>query len=236
MTIQNRWAWLAVALSVVGCGQGGGTAANTPDGSIISSTISAAPGEYLPLTVGRTLMYQVTSAAGSVSQHPTTVETSEPSPTAGTPSFRIRAELPEGVTLRWEQTQGGVVVRYEERTLDGSSNVTLTTVYTPSSVVLDESATHLTAGATWVEMYSQLKTPSKKGKSTQEKVQWSVLAVDEAVTVPAGTFSCVKVQRIHTSSKNLTPEVTWYASGIGKVKETGAGPSNDETLELASPP
>jgi hypothetical protein len=198
--------------------------------------VTAAPGEYAPLSVGLSWTYQVTTATGDVSQHPTVVEAMESSPAAGNPSFRIRYELPDATSLRWEQKSGSSVVRYEDDTVDASGTTTATKVYTPSELVLDESPQHLTSGATWVEMYGQTKSSSKSGKVTQETAQWTVLSVNEMVTVPAGTFTCLKVQRVHSSSSSPVPEVTWYAAGIGKVKETAAGPNNNETLELVSMP
>jgi hypothetical protein len=192
--------------------------------------------EYDPLAVGLSWTYQVTTATGNVSQHPTVVETTEAAPIGGESSFRIRYELPDATTLRWEQRSGSAVVRYEEATVDANEMPTATKAYSPYSLVLDESSQHLTAGAAWVEMYSQTKSSSKSGKSTQESVQWTVLSTNEMVTVPAGTFTCLKVQRIHTSSSSPVPEVTWYAAGVGKVKETAAGTNNDETLELVSMP
>jgi hypothetical protein len=228
----------AVGLVGGGCGgQAGATSPSRPDGmSSILSTGSGSGQEYDPLSVGASWTYQVTTGTGVVGQYHTTVEAMDQSPSAGKPSFRIRYELPEGVKLQWDVPNGSSVIRYEEQTLDASGNLTASRVYSPSALVVDESAQHLVAGATWTEMYGQVKTPSKKGKMTQETVNWTVQAVGESVTVPAGTFSCLKLQRIHSSSNNPTPEVTWYAPGVGKVKETGAGSSNDEMLELVSMP
>jgi hypothetical protein len=220
---------VALGLLAAGCGaNSGGTPAMVSSGG-------GGP-EYAPLSVGLSWTYQVTTATGNVSQHPTTVEAMDSSPAAGQPSFRIRYELPDTTSLRWEQKTGTTVVRYEDHTVDASGTTTATKIYSPSEVVLDESTQHETTGATWVEMYGQAKSSSKTGKTTQETAQWTVLSAAEMVTVPAGTYTCLKVQRIHSSSSSPSPEVTWYAAGVGKVKETGAGPNNDETLELVSMP
>lgn len=219
-------------MAVAGCGAQGGSGGSMP-GSMVVGTGST---ELLPLSVGLRWTYQVTSANGSVSRHPTTIEAQEQAPTTGQSSFRVRYELPEGTSLRWEQNTGSTVVRYEEDSLGSSGQPKSTKVYMPSEVVLDESPEHLTAGASWTEMYKESKNSKKTLTTTQATVQWTVLAVDEMVTVPAGTVSCLKVQRVVTSSSSPSPEVTWYAAGVGKVKETGAGPSNNDTLELASMP
>jgi len=55
-------------------------------------------------------------------------------------------------------------------------------------------------------------------------VTWTVEAINESLTVPAGTFSCLKVHRVETPSPVDTTggdNVYWFARGIGKVKETG---------------
>lgn len=49
---------------------------------------------------------------------------------------------------------------------------------------------------------------------------WSVEAVDAVVTVPAGTFACMKIRR-QTAFGNFKDY--WYARGVGKVYEWGEG-------------
>ena len=49
---------------------------------------------------------------------------------------------------------------------------------------------------------------------------YTVLDVDVEVTVPAGTFDCVQVERIRTHGTNVGERVIfWYARGVGKVRE-----------------
>jgi hypothetical protein len=128
------------------------------------------------------------------------------------------------------------VVRFEEQQLDQMGSVVVDKQYTPPILVLDESAAHLVAGATWTEDYKELKTPSSKGKATKEQAVWTVQSIDDSITVPAGTYTCIRVSRNHTTSKTPSNEVEWYAIGVGKVKATGAGHNNDQTLELVSAP
>jgi hypothetical protein len=60
-----------------------------------------------------------------------------------------------------------------------------------------------------------------------------VLAVDEQVTVPAGTFDCVKIERVRTVGAESGALVWyWYAPGIGKVREER--PIEMEVEELVS--
>jgi hypothetical protein len=63
---------------------------------------------------------------------------------------------------------------------------------------------------------------------------FEVLAVDEEVTVPAGTFqNCVKIERVRTVGAESGALVWyWYAPGVGKVREER--PIEMEIEELAS--
>jgi hypothetical protein len=62
---------------------------------------------------------------------------------------------------------------------------------------------------------------------------FEVLAVDEEVTVPAGTFDCVKIERVRTVGTESGALVWyWYAPGVGKVREER--PDEMEIEELLS--
>jgi hypothetical protein len=162
------------------------------------------------------------------------IEATEPAPGSGQAAVRVHSTLLDGGTLSWEQSSGSTVVRFEEKQLDQAGSVTVDKQYAPPILVLDESHAHLAAGASWTEHYDETKAPSAKGKTSHETTDWTVEAAAESVTVPAGTYSCLRVRRRHVSSKTPSDSTTWYAPGVGKVKETGAGPLNDQTLELAA--
>lgn len=62
---------------------------------------------------------------------------------------------------------------------------------------------------------------------------YEVLAVDEQVTVPAGTFHCVKVERVRTlGAESGALAWFWFAPGVGKVREER--PLEMEIEELVS--
>ena len=66
---------------------------------------------------------------------------------------------------------------------------------------------------------------------------YRILALDETVTVPAGTFECVKVERIRTIGGAAGERVIhWYAPGIGKVREERPADSRIEELAEVSIP
>jgi hypothetical protein len=230
--VSGEWsaAWTAgLVLLLAGCGGTGGGSAPAV------GTSSAAPaGDYLPLSVGAVWTYQTTALSGASGQATVTVEAAENAPGGGQAGLRVHSVLPDGGTIAWEQTSGSAVVRFEEQQLDANGAVVVDKRYSPPILVLDESTEHLTSGAAWTESYMEAKTPTSKKATTKEKADWTVEAVNDSVTVPAGSYTCVRVRRNHTSSKTPSTTVSWYAIGVGKVKETGAGASNDLTLELTS--
>jgi hypothetical protein len=62
---------------------------------------------------------------------------------------------------------------------------------------------------------------------------FEVLAVDEEITVPAGTFNCIKVERVRTLGAEAGALAWfWYAPGIGKIREER--PLEMEVEELVS--
>jgi hypothetical protein len=191
---------------------------------------------YFPLAVGATWTYRITNPAGATADKMTTVEALEPSNgTSGPVAFRTRNEALDGTTINWEQVTGVAVVRYRQHVLDATATAVLDKTYAPSSVVFDESGPHLVPGTIWSETYAQTQVPvGGQPKTSQETVKWTLEAVDDVVTVPAGVFTCLRVRRHHSSSMNPADEVTWYAAGTGRVKETGAGTLSDETKELVT--
>lgn len=44
---------------------------------------------------------------------------------------------------------------------------------------------------------------------------------EDTITVPAGTFTCVKIHFHQKRGKEITDEYAWYASGVGQVKYIG---------------
>jgi hypothetical protein len=214
-----------LAILITGCGGSGGAPASTAGASGASSN-------YLPLAVGASWTYAVTAASGASGQGTITVEAMESAPGAGQPGLRVHSVLLDGGTIAWEQISGTGVVRLEEQQLNQTGGVLVDKQYAPPIFVLDESASHLVSGATWTETYTETK--STKPKPSKETTVWTVEAVGETVTVPAGTYSCLRVRRNHTSSKTPSDTMSWYAAGVGKVKETGAGQFNDQTLELSA--
>jgi len=234
--MRNRdWQMVELVFGMVIAGCGGtpadGTGNPPPGGPAITDGAA-----YFPLAVGAAWTYRISSPTEATADKTTTVEAMEPEDGMNGPmAFRIRNQSLDGTNINWEQLSGTAIVRYRQHVVDASDNILIDKAFVPSSVDFDESETRLAAAASWNETYLETQTAAPAaGKTKQEFVMWTVEAIDDVVSVPAGTFTCIRVRRHHSSSKNPADEVAWYAKGIGKVKETGVGSLADQTRELLS--
>ena len=102
--------------------------------------------------------------------------------------------------------------------------------YTPGKLRVDDAPAHLVQGASWVDTYTEesrnvatgIVTPIAKSET------WTVEAAAELVTVPAGTFVCVRLRR--TGATGAADKRYWFSPGVGKIKEA----SVDSIEELTS--
>lgn len=217
---------LSLALLVSTLAFAGACGSEDPAGADGAPGRDAAPGvdadpsaRYLPMVVGRSWTYQVTPIGGAPEIKTSTVEALEDvgGEKAGTTAFRVRTEKPDGVTVSWQEDTGSAIVRHREQEQTTTGSITVEQYYVPFRTRLDESAAHLENAAAWSESF----TESTVGiGDTARQDQWTVEAVDEQVTVPAGTFSCIKVHRVGADAGQADKRY-WFARGVGKVKEEG---------------
>ena len=94
-------------------------------------------------------------------------------------------------------------------------------LYDPSKLRLDEDPAHLALNATWTETYSDILTRAgfTTPQTTPVTADWTVVGVNESVTVAAGTFTCLHVHRVETATGYDSH--FWFVRDIGKVKESG---------------
>jgi hypothetical protein len=109
-------------------------------------------------------------------------------------------------TISWQALVGDAVVRYREQSYSKSTGeLELEEYWEPFKLRVDSSPERRKVGATWLEVYQETKVvPGGEPETFERRERWLVDAVDEEVTVPAG------------SQKRY-----WFVPGIGKVKETG---------------
>jgi hypothetical protein len=96
--------------------------------------------------------------------------------------------------------------------------------FVPFDIRVDTDEIHF--GDTYAQTFLEDHDPSDGYSDVQKTQTFTVEAVDEAVTVPAGTFFAVRIRRETTGGSAKT---YWFAKDVGKIKEVGG-----QTEELVS--
>lgn len=211
---------------VIGCGGSGG--GDTPDASGDCPTT----GRFLALSTGRSWTYKVTDTVNhTVAMKTQSVGALEPVVAhPGVQAFKLTTTKPGGSTDSWQEDTGTEVRRHAEN--DNSGTNTTTEVYDPYKIRIDESPDHVLANASFTIAYDEIVSANGGPAMTTAKTEdWTIVAVDEMVDVPAGTFCALHIHR--TSSVGGAVGSTkdfWFTRGVGKVKEVGDG----QTEELSS--
>ncbi len=190
-------------------------------------------GPYYPLTIGSSWTYKVTDPIKGVSTKVITIDAKELVPggaNAAHMAYRHTTMKDKAdKTVGWLEAielpnAGGIVIgnMYERSFKSGTDVVTENDWWEPYRTKFDESAAHTVLNAKWTETYKEfIQLGAAAVKSTTQVQSWQVLAVDESVTVPAGTFKCIKVSHSLGAAGTATTKAFWYARGVGKVLEVG---------------
>jgi hypothetical protein len=176
---------------------------------------------YLPLVVGASWTYDTSDMGSPVVQKITTFEAYEDvgDRKAGVMAFRQRTEKVVGTAVSWHSDDCTGVTRHREQTLDGAGTLVSDQFYVPGKPRVDESAAHTALGASWSIAYTEVEVDPINGTTTRSKDEtWTVESVDESVTVPAGTFTALRVRKITSGNADKT---YWFVKGVGKVREMG---------------
>jgi hypothetical protein len=211
------------------------------DDSVYSARKPSSSNRYLPFSVGVHWGWQETNVSTGASGMRQAWVASLDQLTgtkAGVAAFRVQATTLTGSMVNWQEDTGTAIVRHRTQDFDTAGTLTTSHELVPSKLHLDDASAHVVAGASWTETYTDTKTTQSTGvvATATVTVTWTVEAVDESVTVPAGTFSCLRVHRVEAASavdSNGADNVYWYARGVGKVKETGT--INHELLGYCYP-
>ena len=188
-------------------------AANCGSGANQSS--GGAPVEYFPTTIGATWSYAVTPASGSGS-------TEQVENTAGSPSSLSKTFTENNVsshTDSFELDSSGIFIT-------GSTYPTGQVTYAPPLLLLPSNTTPgFSTSTTSTEQRSTGTTDTVTVAGTVDGI--------ETVTVPAGTFSALKVTRLMTrlitTPVGTSQNVKWYAPGVGCVRTVGTDPQGAAT-------
>jgi hypothetical protein len=219
---------LFVGLLLPACGDDAQTV--TGDGGTDAAACTTARADrYLPLAVGATWTFRVTPLTGTAVTKTSTVEAIEDvgGSKAGISAFRVRTGKIDGATVSWQEDRCTSITRHREKTFDLANLQQVDTFYVPDKIRIDETAAHVALGATWPVTYSEVTTDAANVTTMIAKDEtWTVEAIAESVTVPAGTFTALK---LHKVTSGAADKRFWFVKGVGKVKETG-----DQTEELMS--
>ncbi len=181
-------------------------------------------GRYLALATGRTWTYRVTDVAtGAVKTKSQVVGPLENITAihAGVMAYRVTTTQPGGTTESWQEDTGSAIRRHKEN--DNTGAASSSTRFDPYRTRVDELPAHLITGAQWSESYTELTTITGMAPTTAAKTErWNVIAVDEPLTVPAGTFCTLHLHRVSTvGGLPGSDKEYWFARRVGKIKESG---------------
>lgn len=191
-------------------------------GALATPTVPAADsdGSLFPLETGNSWTFRTTKGTATGSKTQTVGELQKvggDGPMSGVMAYLMTTTKDDGMdkTESWQAELEGKIVRYRERSYSASDGqVELEEYWDPYKLRID--GTQLTAGTTYTEEYNETKVMAGAAPVTAVSSDaWRVVAVDEMVTVPAGTFNTVLIEKVGgTSTKRY-----WFARGVGKVKE-----------------
>jgi hypothetical protein len=189
-------------------------------GEALRPIVAGGPPEtrYLPLAVGATWTYRV-EGGNETSAQTVTVEAEETFTglEPGSHGFRVLTQKAYGAQLvSWWEDRGDQVVRHRELSIDGKGATYGDESFVPARPVVDELAKHTTLGASWKQRFSDIIEDSGTIYSDCKADKFEIQAVDEAVTVPAGTFTTLRVHRTDSGA------TAWFARGVGKVKQVSS--------------
>ncbi|WP_224365583.1 hypothetical protein [Hyalangium versicolor] len=213
----------------MGCG---GSTSTPDDGNTDSDPES---GPLMPWKAGNRWSFRVTED-GQTSTKETTV--GELEPVGGTGPYKdllvnkvVTMKGAGDKTLSWQAVSEKRLVRYREQSFRASTGeLELDETWDPPKLHVDESAAHTTEGASWLEDYKETKQPDAGAATTETNHdRWTVVADDESVTVPAGTFRATVLRKTGGS----TTKTYWFVRGIGKVKESGGQLEELTSYEVA---
>jgi hypothetical protein len=209
---------VAVATTAIGCGE-------MDPGGVVTPGCTAAAGDLLPWKTGNTWSYQVNDE-GVVTPKITTIGDQElvggTGPNKDLMAYKVVTKKSQmDQTVSWQAPLGDSIVRYREQSFSASTGtLELEEHWDPHKLHIDGSTAHRVTDASWLEVFTETKLPVSLSPEMHEAHdRWTVLSACESVTVPAGTFTAVYIQKV--SATGGSAKTYWYVPGVGKVKESG---------------
>lgn len=240
-TIHRRITPVTIALGLLGglaaCGGGNDPSADAGSGM----TQEACATSFLPLKTGLKWTYQVTDlTGGGTEMKETTVGNLETvSNVPGQMAYRIvtrKGGTLADETVSWQQRTGKQIARYQEQSYSpgqggAAPTPTLLEWWTPYKLRVDESK--LKQGEQWTVTYKEFSRSNGVDAMPRDRnEQWRVIGVNVMLTTAAGTYKTLHVGRVGTDQNATSDKQYWFACGVGKVKESGAGGRLEELIKI----
>ncbi len=229
-------------MTSVGCGSSGGSGGSGGSSGGTGGSLAAdgavpmmTSGRYQPLVVGATWVYNVTDTGVAYTKH-STVEAFEDigGMAAGTMGYKVSETIKTSTQLTWYESTDTDVRRHHDQQTDANGAMTSEDWYTPYDLRVDESPDHVMAGAAWTVSYMDAHTSASKPASNKMITEnWTTDAVNEVVTVPAGTFNALKITRTDTTTG--TAKSQWFVAGVGKIRESNTTGHLEELTSYTIP-
>jgi hypothetical protein len=163
-----------------------------------------------PIAVGNRWEYRLQDTDGEIGTKIQTVT----STTEGGFVFKTVRGDRETYSVQQVDAEGRLVRISEHSTFLGEVVEKMT--FTPHDIRVDVDSIEL--GGTYSQTYLEDHDPSDGIVDVEKTQTFTVDAVDELITVPAGSFRTVRIRR---NTVNGVIKIYWYAIGVGKVKEAG---------------
>lgn len=171
-----------------------------------------------PLGTGARWTYRVTDAVAGVFEKQVEVLGPAAVPESTATAIAVRDLEPTNEERAWLEVKDGFLVRHREEDRKAGLLVRATS-WTPAAP--KALAALADAGYTARVTVSEREWHPDGSVTTKDQIYaFEVIATGVAVTVPAGTFSCVQLER-QRLDKAEPKRTYWLSPGIGKVKETG---------------
>lgn len=224
--------FLSLMLGAAGCGSDNG------GGEVDADTVDCpSTGRFMPLATGMSWNFRVTNRTdGTIGVKTQTVGALEDvgGSKAGTMAYRLTTTKTGGSVVSWQEDVGERIIRHREQDMAGGTQGD--EIYDPYKLRVDETEAHTAVDASWTESYDETATPagSTVSTTTPKTETWTVEAVDEQVTVPAGTFCALRVRKVSAADVAGSDKTYWFVRGVGKVKEETAD-RLEELTEYSAP-
>jgi len=220
--MKQLWAIIGVVAFAVGCGEGGSLpdGKNPPGPGNTNTQVTSTDQSLWPLSTGSVWEYRITDEVDGVFEKKVEVVGPQNVPVTNEAAVFVKSIQPHLEERSWQQTSKGIVVRLREEDYVGGNRVRLTT-WTPGTVKSIDAPQALN----WTHQATvrELIVDGSGGvlEDRDKTFTWVVRAVNETVTVPAGTFTnAIKLER-DRPDKTGKLRTYWLVPGVGKVREEG---------------